>query len=753
MRYWLRSSLLAVTVLVLGCDHREEQKPRTAPPLPRPQTTLTVPVSADNKTDAAAGGPQSAPAKQSGRKRALLIGCTKYDKLPERFHLKGPANDVELMRNVLIARFGFAEKEIVTLADRPEAVGRPTRGNIQSQFKWLAKEARPGDQVVILLSGHGSQQPDHEPLDEADGLDETFLPCDCGPWDAAQKMLRNAISDDDLQNWTKAIGGSGAAVFLIFDCCHSGTMLRGGNHVLREVPAGELVPREALDSAREAAAARHESSRSAEAKTAAAAKPANPEPRLMALYAAQPHEPTIELPMPPDAEPGTRYGLLTFTICRLVMQAHSPLTYRELAQRVQAQYVQWGLGSPTPLLEGLDLDREILGTRAWPGRSQFLLHHGENGWTIRAGQLHGLTENSILAVYPPAGKSDANQVVGHVRIRKALPTESEVEPCAYNKLPIQPELPKDGRCELVFVDYGDMRLRAGMEAPAKDQGEQHRRVRQALQEVAKAPDSLVEWVDDGQKADVLVRIKGEKIFLVAADVAQRIGEPPPGAAYFGPYSAQQAEKMQDALTKIARARNLLKLISGASNTAADDLQITMVKLNGPNDKKGEPLRWGGKGLVLQPGDWVSWRITNRSLMPLDVTLLFIDSSYGIAALFPRRGTAGSGESRFLPGQSHLLPAVRVNPKTVGLEHVVAIAVRGKGQPIDFTCLAQSKLEKAEEAATRGGGSQALHSPLGGLLKKALYAQGATRGLDMVEADTQVLRLLSWTVPPPPTGKK
>jgi hypothetical protein len=39
------------------------------------------------------------------------------------------------------------------------------------------------------------------------------------------------------------------------------------------------------------------------------------------------------------------------------------------------------------------------------------------------------------------------------------------------------------------------------------------------------------------------------------------------------------------------------------------------------------------------------------------------------------------------------------------------------------------------------------------LKKALYAQGASRGLDMVEADTQVLRLLSWSVPPPTPEKK
>src|SRR5262249_54628396 len=287
-----------------------------------------------------------------------------------------------------------------------------------------------------------------EPSDDPAGPDETFRPWDWGPWDEEKKMVPNAITDDEVEAWTKAITDGGAALFLIFDCCHSGTMLRGGNHVLREIPPGELVPKEALQKAREAAVARRASTRGVAAK-APAAKPANKMPRLVALYASQPHEPTIELPMPPDDVRNARYGLLTFTMCRLVTQSQSPLTYRELAQRIQGQYVQWGLVSPTPLLEGLDQDREILGTRAWPGRSQFFLHKGDDDdWKIRAGQLHGLTENSILAVYPPAGKAGADKIAGHVRVRKSLPTESEVEPCAYNKTHAPRKLIEGGRCEL-----------------------------------------------------------------------------------------------------------------------------------------------------------------------------------------------------------------------------------------------------------------------------------------------------------------
>ena len=215
-----------------------------------------------------------------------------------------------------------------------------------------------------------------------------------------------------------------------------------------------------------------------------------------------------------------------------------------------------------------------------------------------------------------------------------------------------------------------------------------------LKDITKSSESLIEMAADGAKADVFVRVKGDKAFLVAVEVAQVVGELPPGATYFGPYSAKQTDKMQEDLTKIARARNLLKLVSGASANSASDLEIEMVKLRDKNDRDGEKLKWGPKGLVLQPGDLIGSRVTNRGRTTLDVTLLFVDSGYGIVSAFPRPGSAVSGENRFLPKQSHLVGPVRVNAKTVGLEHMMVIAVKGEGQPVDFTCLAQPTLERA-----------------------------------------------------------
>ena len=47
------------------------------------------------------------------------------------------------------------------------------------------------------------------------------------------------------------------------------------------------------------------------------------------------------MPLPqgsPDRKP---HGLLTYTLYQVLTQAETPMTYTELVQRIQAQYVAW----------------------------------------------------------------------------------------------------------------------------------------------------------------------------------------------------------------------------------------------------------------------------------------------------------------------------------------------------------------------------------------------------------------------------
>ena len=132
---------------------------------------------------------------------ALLVGCTDYQLsgIPE---LWGPTNDVAEWANLLVNRFGFPAANVTSLVGWPEdAAKRPTRANIGNAVDAIHARSKPGDQVVIVLNGHGSQVPspktrqvsDHV---EADGFDEVFLPADVRSW--TREGIENGILDDEI---------------------------------------------------------------------------------------------------------------------------------------------------------------------------------------------------------------------------------------------------------------------------------------------------------------------------------------------------------------------------------------------------------------------------------------------------------------------------------------------------------------------------------------------------------------------------
>ncbi|MEM8597872.1 MAG: caspase family protein, partial [Pseudomonadota bacterium] len=103
---------------------------------------------------------------------ALLVGVSDYDESIGLSDLRGPANDVRLLRDVLNERGDFT---IRVLADGVEGAEIPTRDAILNAMDGLAETVIDGDFVYIHFSGHGTQQADRGG-DETDGMDEVFLP-------------------------------------------------------------------------------------------------------------------------------------------------------------------------------------------------------------------------------------------------------------------------------------------------------------------------------------------------------------------------------------------------------------------------------------------------------------------------------------------------------------------------------------------------------------------------------------------------
>jgi Caspase domain len=146
------------------------------------------------------------------RPRALLIGINDYSAsgLPS---LSGAVNDVQAMRELLVARYGF---EVVVLTDRAA-----TREAI---LRAIATQLT-GENNFFYYAGHGSQVRNSR-SDEPDQLDESIVAADAA---------RADIRDKELRRLFNRILDRGARLTVMIDACHSGSGARGAHTHVRGV--------------------------------------------------------------------------------------------------------------------------------------------------------------------------------------------------------------------------------------------------------------------------------------------------------------------------------------------------------------------------------------------------------------------------------------------------------------------------------------------------------------------------------------
>lgn len=154
-----------------------------------------------------------APA-QAGQK-ALLIGVGTYPHLSSDEQLPGARSDARKMREFLKTQWGMAESDILLLLDTDATKAAIT----EALFDWLPGVSRPGDRIIIYFSGHGSQIRDTSG-DEADGMDEVFMPSDSG----GGVHSVNLLIDDEIRDAFASL--LDREILLIADSCNSGTLSR-----------------------------------------------------------------------------------------------------------------------------------------------------------------------------------------------------------------------------------------------------------------------------------------------------------------------------------------------------------------------------------------------------------------------------------------------------------------------------------------------------------------------------------------------
>lgn len=158
---------------------------------------------------------KSHPAVLSANTKARLVQIHGKPSRTEISDLEGAVNDATQLRDLLIRKYGFAEKNIVFLKN-DEATADRILDTLQ---KHLVDDAQPGDVSFFYYAGHGSRIRNTLTTNSS-GMDSTLIPADTllGVPDIRSKELNRIY----LQARKKKV-----ELTVVEDSCYSGAGTRG----------------------------------------------------------------------------------------------------------------------------------------------------------------------------------------------------------------------------------------------------------------------------------------------------------------------------------------------------------------------------------------------------------------------------------------------------------------------------------------------------------------------------------------------
>lgn len=551
---------------------------------------------------------------------ALLIGINEYPLLKPRGQLTGCINDVEVMSQTLRQQFGFPEDHVTILRD-----SEATREGILAAMDGLVERVGKDDVVVFHYSGHGSRVRRREGGGE-DDFHETLFPHDSGRGDHPNRD----ILDDEIYAWLLRLTALTPYITLIFDCCHSGTIVRDVfGEISRSVeqddrPAGEVASSSLLAQTRSLGGNAREVGPSGWLPLGE---------RYILIAGCSHAESSYEVGV---GEPQVRHGALTYFLTQELVKVGSGTTCRDVFEKV-APLVTSYYPSQHPQLEGAR-DREIFGIRTIePMAFVPVLERKGSQVTLGAGASCGLTVGSHWHVHPPGTKKVEGEPLGKVTISRVGAVTSE----ATIVEEVRPGSIRAGARAVESSHFlGVTRLAVEVMVP-RGRAE----VEKLLELLGES--RLLRRVGEGEAAEV-------RIYLLPPRLGGRAGDPVSslGAlreetwAVVGPHGhllmlprsygdLEAVEAIVQNLENRVRYRQTCELANDRS-TLAGKVGLKVLR-HLENGSWGEPEMDVDGETVLFDGDEILLEITNWDTRPLYMYILNLGVGGSVSQLYPVQG--------------------------------------------------------------------------------------------------------------------
>ncbi len=330
---------------------------------------------------------------------ALLIGISDYSYSERISSLRGPANDIALVQDVLKTRFGVLDNNITVLLDK-----QATHSSLRKAFANLADRVKEGDFVYIHYSGHGSTCEDPS---QRRGQNQTWV-----SYGARGKNVRGAnardIVDKEINLWLQPLYEKARAanrtnkepidIIFVSDSCHSGTVARaideGGFTAVREVPPDPKA-----------------------CPVIAAAEDSSDLPGIR-IGAARDAESAIELDPRNGGnctDPNHCAGVFTWNWVKALHQAKPTERWEDVYKRTFTLTTADRFGAQRPQLEG-QVQRPIFGgefAEILPTVAVTRVDQEKGKAVLAAGAASNVTKGSVYRLYDAAGleRSDLPELV------------------------------------------------------------------------------------------------------------------------------------------------------------------------------------------------------------------------------------------------------------------------------------------------------------------------------------------------------